>query len=95
MELPPAVRQDTASKAPEAVRIGQTIRALISLGGGTITDTARAAGISQPYLQNILSGHRHPSAPVLNRIAAALGVPPLAIVSEKYYAATVDEQAAS
>ncbi len=59
---------------PLAEPLGRTIRVLRADAAMERAELADRAGISYSYLAAIESGKRHPSAPVLRRIAAALGV---------------------
>jgi transcriptional regulator with XRE-family HTH domain len=57
-----------------AQSLGRTIQVLRADAGVDRSELADRAGISYSYLSAIESGRKQPSAPVLGRIAAALGL---------------------
>ena len=53
---------------------GAKIRLLRENAGWTLTEFARRSRVSKPYMCQIELGDRHPSPPVVARIATALDV---------------------
>jgi transcriptional regulator with XRE-family HTH domain len=56
--------------------LGERIRARRLELGITLRELARRVEVSAPYLTDLEAGRRHPGPEVLQRIAAALAVPP-------------------
>lgn len=54
--------------------IRKNLRKLVEASGMGMGEVAKAAGISNPYMSQLLNHHKHPSADVLDRIARVLGV---------------------
>jgi transcriptional regulator with XRE-family HTH domain len=69
---------------PEAVRIGATIRALRDGRGWKLIELAAAVDYSHGYLSKIEHGLKKCPSWLARDIAAAIGVPPAAIVSPGY-----------
>ena len=67
---------DSSTADSYAASVGRAIRVARTERGWSGKDLARRAGISYSYLSQIEGGRRHPSSPVLVRIAEALGLPP-------------------
>jgi transcriptional regulator with XRE-family HTH domain len=61
-------------------KLGKAIRILRQAKGLRIGDVAENAGISAPFLCLVENGERQPSLTVLQRLAAALGVPADALI---------------
>ncbi|WP_084963280.1 helix-turn-helix domain-containing protein [Thermoactinospora rubra] len=80
---------------PEAVRIGATIRALRDALGWTVGELAKAVDKSHAYLSNIEHGRKKCPPKLCREIAAALGVPPAAIVSPAYDVESLTAEARS
>jgi transcriptional regulator with XRE-family HTH domain len=59
-----------------AASVGRAIRVARTERGWSGKDLARRAGISYSYVSHIEGGRKHPSSPVLVRIAEALGLSP-------------------
>lgn len=57
-------------------RLGARLRSLRVRQGSSLTEVARAAGVSRRYLTEAEAGRANPSALVLARLAEALGVSP-------------------
>lgn len=75
----------TANDTAEAVRVGETIRALREARGLTLDELANAVGISRPYLNNIERGERRLTAVLAARLADRLDVRQAAIVRPDLY----------
>lgn len=58
------------------------LRAIRERSGLSLTELARAAGISQPHLSNLEHGHRQASPATVRRLADALRVPMPALLAE-------------
>lgn len=69
---------------PEAIRIGETIRALREANGWKLGQFATAVGKSHSYISNIEAGRKMPPRALCREIADALNVPLAAIVSTRY-----------
>jgi transcriptional regulator with XRE-family HTH domain len=69
----------------EQERIGATVRALREARGLTLDDLAAAVGLSRPYLSNIEAGRKRIKAERIPTFAAALGVPPAALIRPDLY----------
>lgn len=67
---------DSSTADTFAASVGRAIRVARTERGWSGKDLARRAGISYSYVSHIEGGRKHPSSPVLVRIAEALGVPP-------------------
>lgn len=71
---------DSDSAALERQRVGATIKALREYTGATIDQLATRVGMARPTLANIEAGRRSLNRKHLRAMAAALGVPPIAIM---------------
>jgi transcriptional regulator with XRE-family HTH domain len=60
--------------------LGKTIRIIRQAKSITMADFARNSGVSVPYVSLVEGGKRQPSLDVLRRFAAALEIPPEALV---------------
>jgi transcriptional regulator with XRE-family HTH domain len=60
---------------PEAVELGQNIRAFRQAGGLTLDQFARAVGVSRSLLSQVERGKASPSIATLRNVARVLGVP--------------------
>jgi transcriptional regulator with XRE-family HTH domain len=61
-------------------RLGKTIKILRDASEMSLTELARRARVSKPFLSLVESGKRQPSLDVIRRIAKALRIPPEALV---------------
>ena len=57
------------------------LRIIRERSGLTLSQLARAAGVSQPHLSNVEAGRRRPSPGLLGRLAHELRVPVVALLS--------------
>ena len=62
-------------------RVGRTIRTMREMRGMTADELATAVGKSRPYIANIEAGRKPLPTLLLPRVAAALCVPQMAILS--------------
>lgn len=70
----------------EALRVGETIRAIREARGLKVAELANAVGISYAYLSNIEAGRRRLTPVLAAKVAAALDVRQAAIVRPDLYA---------
>ena len=75
---------DTRVIHPENVRVGAVITALREAHELTITELARAIGVSRPMMSLIENGHRKATLGNCRDIARVLGVKLAAITIEGY-----------
>jgi transcriptional regulator with XRE-family HTH domain len=75
---------DTRVIHPENIRVGATIRELREAHELTITELARAIGVSRGLMSLIESGSRKATLANCRAIARVLGVPLAAITVEGY-----------
>jgi transcriptional regulator with XRE-family HTH domain len=90
----------TATRSPEDVRVGATIRARRELHELSAAELGRAIGKSEPMVTAIERGDRRASMAVCRAVAGVLGVKLAAITIERYdeiadEEADGDEQAGS
>lgn len=85
----------TATRPPEDVRTGATIRALREAHDLSAAELARAIGKSEPLVTAIERGDRHASIGVCRAIAGVLGVKLAAITIEGYAEIADDAQVPS
>ncbi|MBI4307211.1 MAG: helix-turn-helix transcriptional regulator [Chloroflexi bacterium] len=74
-------RRTEAPEQERAARIGQRVRSLRLSLGMSIAELARRAGMQRPNLSRLESEKHLPSLETLERIAAALGVPVVELVT--------------
>jgi XRE family transcriptional regulator, regulator of sulfur utilization len=80
-----SVKGDLGVRRDPAIRvIGAAIRRLREQRGWTLERLAGAAGISYQYLSGIETGKENFSIRILEQVAAALGVPLVAVIAEAY-----------
>lgn len=84
----------TPEKKHEMLRRGATIRALHEAHGVSPQQLANKVGIARPTLTNIELGHRDIRPELLPKFAAALEVPPIAIMWSDYMEAEKGKTAA-
>ena len=65
----------------ERVRVGATVRHMREMRGMTPTELASAVDISRAYLVNIEAGRKRLTPVLAAKVADALAVPQIAIVS--------------
>ena len=65
---------------PSSTLIGRAVRRARTAAGLTVTELARRAEVSQPFLSQIEAGKHSPSTATLYRLAAALDVPTAALL---------------
>lgn len=65
----------------ELVRIGSTIKVIREARGLSQEQLATRALLSRPYLANIETGRKKPSMKAVARLAAALAVPQISIMT--------------
>ena len=85
---------DTRVIHPENVRVGAIIRALREAHELTVTELARAIGVSRPLMSLIESGKRKATMANCRDIARVFRVP-LAAITVEDYAEIADPQPAS
>ncbi len=62
------------------LKVGTAIKIVRQAKGVRLTDLAKSAGVSLPFISLIERGDRQPSLDVLARLAEALGVPLEALI---------------
>lgn len=83
--MPRQGKQPTSSPIPkeDQVRVGATIRTMREMRGFKPDEFANEVGISRPYLVNIEAGRKKLTNINLARVADALRVPQISIMTAK------------